>query len=165
MAAMTGASLLASQQSSAAARDGAGAETDKPMRKTPATYARDDIADMKSDLAYLRRQVHGLRSRLHGELAVLALRIEDNERRAMKRRKVARRWTIAAVVAAWLWLSPGAVVNMLHGPFLLPGLLLVAMALGGGIAIVLLMLHNEADEQDHTNRHRNWFRLTAPDDP
>ena len=149
----------------AVTRDGAGAGTDEPIEMARSSYARDDIADMKSDLAYLRRQVHGLRSRLHGELAVLALRMEDNERRAMRRRKVARWWTMAGVVVAWLWLSPYAVLSMLHGPFLLPGLFAVALTLGGGIAIVLLMLHNEADEQDHADRHRNWFRLTAPDEP
>jgi hypothetical protein len=56
---------------------------------------------------------------------VLALRIEDNERRAMKRRKGARRWVMGAVVAAWAWLGTGAVRSMLNGPFLLPGLVLV----------------------------------------
>jgi hypothetical protein len=101
---------------------------------------------------------------LHGELAVLALRIEDNERRAMQRRKLMRRWGMAAVVAAWLWLGPGAVRGLLNGPFLLPGLLLAGMIAVGGVTVAVLIVHNEADEQDHTDRHRNWFRLTARDD-
>ena len=75
----------------------------KPRRGagTAQTETREDIANLRSDLAYLRRQVHGLRAKLHGELAVLALRIEDNERRAIKRRKVVRRWLMAAVVAVY----------------------------------------------------------------
>jgi fatty acid desaturase len=126
-----------------------------------AAAAREDIADLRSDLAYLRQQVHGLRSKLHGELGVLALRIEDNERRTMKRRKAARRWVMAAVVVVWAWLGSGAVRSMLNGPFLLPGLLLVGMTLLAGITLVLLNLHNDADEQEHSDRHHNWFRLTA----
>jgi hypothetical protein len=66
-------------------------------------------ADAREDIANLWRQVHGLRSKLHGELGVLALRIEDNERRAMKHRKVARRWVMAAVVVVCLWLGSSAV--------------------------------------------------------
>ena len=133
-------------------------ETDDPMDVRMYAGAREDIA-------HLRQQVHGLRSKLHGELAVLALRIEDNERRAMKRRKVMRRWGMAAVVATWLWVGPSAVRGLLNGPFLLPGLLLVGMTLVGGITLVVLILHNDADEQDHSDRHNNWFRLTARDDP
>ena len=94
--------------------------------------------DLKSDLAYLQQQVHGLRSRFHGELGVLALRIEDNERRTMKRRKVARRWVMAAVVAVCLWLGSKGVRSMLDGPFLLPGLALVGLTLLGGITLLLL---------------------------
>jgi hypothetical protein len=131
---------------------------------TAQTETREDIANLRSDLAYLREQVHGLRAKLHGELGVLALRIEDNERRAMKRRKVARRWLMAAVVAVYLWLGSVAVVRMLSGPFLLPGLFLVGMTLLGGVTLVLLNLHNDADEQEHSDRHHNWFRLTARDD-
>jgi hypothetical protein len=140
--------------------------TDIKMRGagTAQTETREDIANLRSDLAYLRQQVHGLRSKLHGELGVLALRIEDNERRAMKRRKVARRWLMAAVVAVYLWLGSIAVRRLLDGPFLVPGLLLVGMTLLGGITLVLLNLHNDADEQEHSDRHRNWFRLTARDD-
>ena len=47
------------------------------------TAAQEDFANLKGDLVYLQQQVHGLRARLHGELSVLALRIEDNERRTM----------------------------------------------------------------------------------
>jgi hypothetical protein len=135
------------------APDGMDTETDDPI-----------YAGAREDIASLRRQVHGLRSKLHGELALLALRIEDNERRAMKRRKVMRRWGMAAVVAMWLWLGPSAVRGLLNGPFLLPGILLVGMTLVGGITLVVLILHNDADEQDHGDRHHNWFRLTARDD-
>jgi hypothetical protein len=74
--------------------------------------AREDIADLQSDLAYLRRQVQGLHSKLQGELGMLALRIEDNERRAMQRRKVARRWGMAAVAAPCLWLGPPAMSGL-----------------------------------------------------
>ena len=108
-------------------------------------------------LAYQQQQVHGLRSRLHGELGVLAIRIEDNERRTMKRRKVARRWVMAAVVAVCLWLGSKGVRSMLNGPFLLPGLALVGLTLLGGITLVLLNLHNDADEREHSDRHHNWF--------
>jgi hypothetical protein len=94
-------------------RKGTGNETDLQ------TAAQEDL---KSDLAYLQQQVHGLRSRFHGELGVLALRIEDNERRTMKRRKVARRWVMAAVVAVCLWLGSKGVRSMLNGPILLQGL-------------------------------------------
>jgi hypothetical protein len=131
----------------------------------PQTAARDDIANLKSDLAYLQQQVHGLRARLHGELGVLAVRIEDNERRAMKRRKVARRWAMAAVVAACLWLGSNGVRGMLNGPLLLPGVALVGLTLLGGITLVLLNLQNDADEQEHSDRHYNWFRLTVREDP
>jgi hypothetical protein len=130
-----------------------------------AAAAREDIADLRSDLAYLKQQVHGLRSKSHGVLGLLALRMEDNERRAMKRRKVARRWVMAAVVAVWAWLGSGAVHRRLNGPFLLPGLLLVGMTLLAGITLVLLNLHNDADEQEHSDRHHNWFRLTAREWP
>ena len=121
--------------------------------------------DLKSDLAYLQQQVHGLRSRFHGELGVLALRIEDNERLAMKRRKMARRWAMVAVVAVCLWLGSKGVRSMLDGPFLLPGLALVGLTLLGGITLLLLNLHNDADEREHRDRHHNWFRLTVRDDP
>jgi hypothetical protein len=131
---------------------GSGNETD------PRTAARED-------LAYLQQQVHGLRSRFHGELGVLALRIEDNERRTMKRRKVARRWAMAAVVAVCLWLGSKGVRSMLDGPFLLPGLALVGLTLLGGITLLLLNLHNDADEREHRDRHHNWFRLTVQEDP
>jgi hypothetical protein len=137
--------------------DGMDTETDDPMDVRIYAGAREEIAN-------LRRQVHGLRSKLHGELGLLALRIEENERRAMKRRKVMRRWGMAAVVATWLWLGPSAVRGLLNGPFLQPGLLLVGMTLVGGITLVVLILHNDADEQDHGDRHHNWFRLTARDD-
>ncbi|HME28064.1 MAG TPA: hypothetical protein VKI44_43210 [Acetobacteraceae bacterium] len=122
-------------------------------------------ADAREDIANLWRQVHGLRSKLHGELGVLALRIEDNERRAMKHRKVARRWVMAAVVVVCLWLGSSAVHGMLNGPVLLPGLLLVGLTLLAGVTLVLLSLHNDADEQEHSDRHHNWFRLTTRDDP
>lgn len=153
--------------------DGAGAEVDEvreiqsnPIEVRPELAdAHETIASLSSDFAYLRRQVHGLRSKMHGELAVLALRIEDNEWRAMRRRKVARRWAMAAVVATSLWLGQGAVLDMINGPFLLPGLLLVAMTLVAGAAFVVLTLHNDADEQEHRNRHDNWFRLTQRDVP
>src|SRR5271166_4403293 len=117
-------------------------------------------ADAREDIANLWRQVHGLRSKLHGELGVLALRIEDNERRAMGRRKVLRRWGMATVVAVWLWLSSRAVRGMFSDAFLLPGLLLVGIAVVGGITLAVLSLHNQADEQEHRDRHHNWFRLT-----
>ena len=96
--------------------------------------------------------------------AVLALWIEDNERRAMKRRKVARRWVMSAVSGLCLWLGAGAVRSMLEGPFLLPGLLLVGLMLLAAGALVLLSLHNGADEQEHSDRHHNWFRLIIRDD-
>ena len=125
---------------------------------------REALANLRSDLAYLRRQQHELRCRFHGELAVLALRIEDNERQSMRRRKVARRWAVVALVAAWLWLSRGAVLEMLGGsPVLLPGLIVVVMTLLAGITVVVLFLHNAADEQEHRDRHQNWFRLTERD--
>ncbi len=134
------------------------------MSKSPRAGAesksREAIANLQSDLAYLRRQQHELRSKVHGELAVLALRMEENERRAMRRRKVARLWIVAALVAAWLWLGRGAVLDMLQGPILLPGLLLVVTTLLAGVAVVVLILHNEADESEHRDRHQNWFRLT-----
>jgi hypothetical protein len=122
-------------------------------------------ADAREDIAYLRRRVHGLHSKLHGELGLLALRIEDNERRAMGRRKVLRRWGMAAVVAVWLWLSSSAVRGMFSDAFLLPGLLLVGTAMVGGITLAVLSLHNQADEQEHSDRHHNWFRLTTRDEP
>ena len=127
--------------------------------------AREDIANLKTDLAYLQQQVHGLRSKLHGELGLLALRIEDNERRAMKRRKGARRWVMAAVVAVCLWLGSSAARSMLNGPVLLPGLASVGLTLLGGITLLLLNLHNDADEQEHSDRHHNWFRLITRDGP
>ena len=122
-------------------------------------------ADAREDIANLCRQVHGLRAKLHGELGVLALRIEDNERRAMKHRKVLRRWAMAVVIAVWLWLSSSAVRGMFSDSFLLPGLLLVGMAVVGGLMLAVLSLHNQADEQEHRDRHHNWFRLTTRDDP
>jgi hypothetical protein len=122
-------------------------------------------ADTGENIAQLRRQVHGLCSKLHGELGVLALRIEDNERRAIGRRKVLRRWGMAAVVAVWLWLGSSAVRGMFGDAFLLPRLLLVGTALVGGITLAVLSLHNQADEQEHRDRHHNWFRLTTRDDP
>ena len=88
----------------------------KSQRAGAETRTREAIANLRSDLAYLRRQQHELRSRFHGELAVLALRIEDNERRAMRRRRVARLWAVLVLVAAWLWLSRDAVLDMLSGP-------------------------------------------------
>src|SRR4051794_37411966 len=91
------------------------------------TDAREDIASLKGDVAYLRREVHGLRSKLHGELALLAVRIEDNERRAMRRRKFLRRSAMAAVVGAWLWVCPSALLGIFGGAFLVPGLVLVGM--------------------------------------
>ena len=130
----------------------------------PDSDRRASEADAREDIANLWRQVHGLHSKLHGEFGVLALRIEDNERRAMKRRKVARRWVMAAVVVVCLWLGSSAVHSMLNGPFLLPGLLLVGLTLLAGITLVLLSLHNDADEQEHRDRHHNWFRLTTRDD-
>jgi hypothetical protein len=126
--------------------------------------ADDQIGDLKTELLYLRRQVHGLRSKLHGELAVLALRIEDNDQRSMRRRAVVRRWSIAGILAAWLWQIPAFVAGMLNGSVLLPGLLLVSITIAAGIATVLLLLHNEADAQQHTDRYRNSFRLTVADD-
>jgi hypothetical protein len=135
----------------------------KSQRVGAEAKTRETIANLQSDLAYLRRQQHELRSRFHGELAVLALRIEDNERRSMKRRKAARWWSVAAVVAAWLWFSRDAVFHMLDGPVLFPGLLVVTMTLVAGVTVVLLILHNEADEQEHRDRHQNWFRLTERD--
>jgi hypothetical protein len=129
----------------------------------PGPGPREDIAELKGEVEHLRKQVHGLRSRLHGELAVLALRIEDNDRLAMQRRKVVRRWLMAAVLTIWLWQAPTAILGLLNGPFLMPGLLLFAVTTAGGIALLLLMLHNEADEQDQEQRYQNWFRLTAPD--
>jgi hypothetical protein len=144
---------------------GKGVETDDPIGVQADVDAREDIAKLKSDVAYLQRQVQGLRSKLliHGELGVLALRIEDNERRAMKHRKVVRRWEMAAVIAVWLWLSHSAVLGMFSDSFLLPGLLLVGMAVVGGITLAVLSLHNQADEQEHRDRHHNWFRLTTRD--
>jgi hypothetical protein len=135
----------------------------KSQRSGAESRTREAIANLRSDLGYLRRQQHELRCRFHGELAVLALRIEDNERRAMRRRKVARWWAVVALVAAWLWLSRGAVLDMFGGPILLPGLIIVAMTLLAGITVVVLFLHNAADEQEHRDRHQNWFRLTERD--
>jgi hypothetical protein len=130
----------------------------------PSHGPREDIADLKSEVERLRREVHGLRSRLHGELAVLALRIEDNDRVAMQRRKVVRWWLMAAVLVVWFWQAPAAVLGLLNGPFLMPGLLLFAVTTAGGLALLLLMLHNGADEEDQQQRYQNWFRLTAPDE-
>jgi hypothetical protein len=127
--------------------------------------AREDLPNLKDDLVYLQEQVHGLRSRLHGELGVLAVRIEDNERRIMKRRKMARRWAMAAVIAVCLWLGSKGVHSMLTGPFLLPGLALVGLTLLGASTLVALNLHNDADEREHRDRHHNWFRLTVREDP
>jgi len=103
--------------------------------------------------------------KLHGELAVLAVRIEDNERRAMKRRQVTRRWFMAAVVAACLWAGSNAITGTFSDRFLMPALILAVMTMVGGVALVVLVLHNGADEQEHRDRHHNWFRLTARDDP
>ncbi|HET7882232.1 MAG TPA: hypothetical protein VFL55_15200 [Acetobacteraceae bacterium] len=125
---------------------------------------REQLASLRSDLAYLRRQVHGLHLKLHGELAVLAVRIEDNERRAMQRRQVARRWLMATIVAAWLWAGGNAVTGTFSDQFLLPGLILAITTMVGGIALVVLILHNAADEQEHRDRHHNWFRLTTRDE-
>jgi hypothetical protein len=137
----------------------------KKFRKSAGVMKVDEeIEEMRKELSYLRRQVHGLRSKLHGELAVLALRIEDNDERSMRRRTVMRRWSVAAIVAMWLWQMPAPVAGMLGNSFLLPGLLLVCMTMIGGLAIVLLLLHNEADEEDHKDRYRNWFRLTMSED-
>ncbi len=125
--------------------------------------SREAIANLQSDLAYLRHQQHELRSRFHGELAVLALRIEDNEWRAMRRRRVARWWAVVALAVAWSWLSRGAVREMLSGPIVLPGLVIVVMTLLAGITVMVLFLHNAADQQEHRDRHQNWFRLTERD--
>jgi hypothetical protein len=108
----------------------------------------------------LRRQLHELRCRFHGELAVLALRIEENERRAMRRRSAGRWWYVAAVIGAWLWLGRGAAIAMLDGSILEPGLFLVAATLAAAITVVVLTLHNQADRHEHRDRHQNWFRLT-----
>jgi fatty acid desaturase len=135
----------------------------KSQRAGAESRTRETIANLRSDLAYLRRQQHELRSRFHGELAVLALRIEDNERRAMRRRKVARLWAVLVLVAAWLWLGRDAVLDMLSGPILLPGLIVVGVTLLAAITVVVLLLHNAADEQEHRDRHQNWFRLTERD--
>ena len=139
-------------------------QTKRRNASKPSPGPREDIADLKSEGEYLRRQVQGLRSKLHGELAVLALRIEDNDRWAMRRRRVVRRWLMAAVLAVWLWQAPSAIFDLSNGPFLMPGLLLVGMTVAGGIAILLLILHNEADERDHKDRYANWFRFTGTDD-
>ena len=133
----------------------------KKLRKNASVAkGEDQIEVLRSEVSNLRREVHGLRSKLHGELAVLALRIEDNDQRSMRRRAVMRRWAIAAIVAAWLWHLPGLLLGVLGGAFLLPGLLLVSITTIGGIATVLLLLNNGADEQDHKDRYSNWFRLT-----
>jgi hypothetical protein len=73
-----------------------GTESTRPARpqaprKPPLRFDRTP-PNLRRDVAYLQQQVEELHSRLHGELGVLALRIEDNERRAMKRRKAARTW-------------------------------------------------------------------------
>jgi hypothetical protein len=135
----------------------------KSQRAGAETKTREAVANLRSDHAYLRRQQHELRCKFHGELAVLALRIEDNERRAMRRRKAARWWGVVALVAAWLWLGRGAVLDMLSGPVLLPGLIMVALTLLAGVTVMVLVLHNEADEQEHRDRHQNWFWLTERD--
>jgi hypothetical protein len=129
----------------------------------PGFGPHEEIADLKNEVEYLRRQVQGLRSKLHGELAVLALRIEDIDRCAMRRRKLVRRWLTAAVLVIGLWQVPIAIFNLLNGPFLMPGLLLIGMTVAGGVAILLLILHNEADERDHKDRYANWFRFTGKD--
>lgn len=72
---------------------------------------------------------------------------------------------MAAAVAVCLWLGSSAVRSMLNGPFLLPGVASVGLTLLGGITLVLLNLHNDADEQEHSDRHHNWFRLITRDDP
>jgi hypothetical protein len=71
---------------------------------------------------------------------------------------------MAAVFAVWLWQTPVAILRLLHGPILMPGLLLFGMTVAGGITILMLSLHNEADEQDQKHRYQNWFRLIARDD-
>ncbi len=124
----------------------------------------EEIQEMKKELSYLRQQVHGLKSKLHGELAVLALRIEDNEERSMRRRTMMRRWSIAAIVAMWLWQMPALMAGMLGRSFLLPGLFLAIMTILAGLAIVLLLLHNQADKEEHKDRYHNWFRFTVSDD-
>ena len=64
-------------------------------------------------------------------------------------------WAVVALVAAWLWLSRGAVLEMLGGsPVLLPGLIVVVMTLLAGITVVVLLLHNAADEQEHRRQRR-----------
>ena len=57
-----------------------------------------------------------------------------------------------------------ATFDLAKRPFLLPGLLLFGMTVTGGIAILLLTLHNEADEHYHKDRYTNWFRFTGTDD-
>ena len=81
----------------------------------------------------------------------------------MGRRKVARLWAVLVLVAAWLWLGRDAVLDMLSGPILLPGLIVVGVTLLATITVVVLLLHNAADEQEHRDRHQNWFRLTERD--
>lgn len=137
----------------------------KTARGGAGTERHDAIANLRSDVAYLRQQQHGLRSKFHGELAVLALRIEDNDRRSMKRRKSTRRWAMGATAVAWVWMCYGVLHDLLGGAVLLPGLFIVVATLTAGIAIVLLNLHNKADEQEHGDRYRNWFRLTERDGP
>ena len=66
---------------------------------------------------------------------------------------------MAAVFAVWLWQTPVAILRLLHGPILMPGLLLFGMTVAGGIAVLLLILHTEADEQEQKHRYHNWFRL------
>jgi hypothetical protein len=140
------------------------AQTKRRNVSKPNFGPREDVADLKSEVEYLRRQVQGLRSKVHGELAVLALRIEDNDRWAMRRRRVVRRWLMAAVLVIWLWQAVTATFDLWNGPFLMPGLLLFGVTVGGGLAILLLTLHNEADERDHKDRYANWFRFTGTDD-
>ena len=135
----------------------------KRPRTEPRPDAREAVANLQSDLAYLRRQLHELRCRFHGELAVLALRIEENERRAMRRRSAGRWWCVAAVIGAWLWLGRGAAIQMLNGPIVAPGLFLVATTVVAAITVVVLTLHNQADRHEHRDRHLNWFRLTERD--
>jgi hypothetical protein len=104
--------------------------------------------------------VRGLQSKLHGELALLAVRIEENDRRAMKRRKLVRRWIVAGIGAGVAVVDPSCCGS--DAEWSIPG---DRAAPGGhdggrGITIMVLLLHNEADEQEHTDRYHNWFGLT-----
>jgi hypothetical protein len=67
----------------------------------------------------------------------------------------------AATVIMCLWLSSNGVRSMLNGRVLLPRLPDAAR----GITLALLNLHNDADEQEHCDRHHNWFWLIGDTQP